>query len=72
MKFRIMRDSGGKYVQIKNKFGIWRNWLIRLNCTIVGRYHYEYDISDESIIAEIKAANIKSKYKDELLREFTI
>lgn len=71
MKFRIMKDSIGKYVQKKNIFGIWRNWLLHSNCTTpMGRAYYDYSLND--IIRHIEYSNIKKNQTPKILEEFTV
>lgn len=71
MKFRIMQDANGRYVQVQNMFGIWRNWLIHSNyTTLMGRVYYEYSLDD--ITGRIEASNIKKNQTPELLKEFTV
>lgn len=56
MKFRIMYDANGRYVQKKNMFGIWRNWLLHSNCTTpLGVVYYEH--SADEIIEKVKSSN---------------
>ena len=67
-----MQDANGRYVQKKNIFGIWRNWLIHHNCTTsVGRNYYDCsaDIIDNLVTETNKP---KPKPKDVLLKEFTV
>lgn len=73
MKFRIMENSNGKYVQVKNIFGLWRNWLIGLNCTCITKYYYDYSTDNDKIVNLVIENNTpKPKPKDVLLKEFTV
>lgn len=66
MKFRIMRDSIGKYVKKQNIFGIWCNWSLSNDCVIFFRQYY--DCSDDELVMYIKEITESPK----LLKEFTI
>lgn len=71
MKFRIKENENGKYVQVKNIFGIWRNWLIYSNCTTpLGRCYYDHSVEE---IEQILKENHSKGYKvDKVLREIEI
>ena len=72
MKFRIKKDEFGKYVQKKNIFGIWRNWLVRVSSpTILGRY-YCNEYTEEYIIQLITEENAKKEPIDILVKEFEV
>lgn len=72
MKFRIMENEYGKYVQRKS-FGIWRNWLVNVNCftCLDKQYYTEYSIID--LEYRIRSNN-KPPNKDlpKILKEFEI
>jgi hypothetical protein len=66
MKYRIMEDSNGKYVQYK-RFGIWCNLFMNINKTSIGKQYY--DITIEEIIEIVTKNNTT---KNILLKEFEV
>ena len=75
MKFRIMEDETGIYVQKKSWFGVWLNFYVFVNeTTIFVKMHYCSSITTANKIMEtIKQNNTKSNPKTTvLLEEFTV
>ena len=70
MKFRIMENSSGRYVQ-KKVFGIWWNWFVFTNSFApIKRY---YDLSASELEYEIIESNKKPIIKpSKLLKEFEV
>jgi len=75
MKFRIMEDETGIYVQKKSWFGVWLNYFVFTNeTTIFGKMHYCSSITTaDKIMETIKQNNTKSNPKKPVqLKEFTV
>ena len=74
MKFRIMENGSGKYVQ-KKIFGIWWNWFVFSNSFSLFKLYYDSSASD--IEYTIKQNNkiptvIPTAIPTKLLKEFEV
>ena len=70
MKFRIMENSSGRYVQ-KKVFGIWWNWFAYINSFGLFKRYYDSSVSD--LEYEIIESNKKPIIKpSKLLKEFEV
>lgn len=68
MKFRIMENGSGRYVQRK-VFGIWWNWFVYINSFGLSKRYYDSSASEleYEIIESNKTPIIKPS---KLLKEF--